>query len=130
MANYNWDNPNCPITKMARERNQNFFARDNGIPQIRLENNKGDIIKCSSCQKQRFKLYAKFGGITQDKKGKVVNTVPVKYNFSCACGKMLVIQEGTFSYAKVKYGCGAAKCPKDLKAMNKDCLKCEFIYEK
>lgn len=127
---YNWDNPNCPVVMAAIERNKEFFNRNNGIPEVKLENIEGKPIKCKGCNSQRFKMYTKFGGISYGKGGKVVNSVPIKYNFSCGCGKMLVILEGTFKYGRIKYGCKAVKCPLGKVKMDKGCITCEFIYEK
>lgn len=118
------------IKQRSRERTKRFFLAENGVKDVKLENINGTEILCSHCNAKRFKLYTKFGGTTYGKYNRVMNSVPIKYNFTCKCGEMLILIENTFKYAKIKYGCGTDNCPKSKTQMDRDCLTCQFIYEK
>lgn len=117
------------IERIAKERAKNFYISNQQIKSVKLINNNNEVIKCS-CGKFRWKMYKKWGGVVRGKYNRVVKDEPIKYNFICACGERLAINEGEFSYGKVRYGCSAGECPFGKTKMDRDCLTCKYIYEK
>lgn len=119
------------LEEQTRIRAKRFYYNNNGIPLTRLKNLQDEIIICK-CGNSRFKLYTKFGSKIYGKYKKLIKNNPTTFNFVCGCGKRLILLEEAFKYIGIKYGCAAKKgqCPKKLEKMNKDCLKCSFIYEK
>jgi hypothetical protein len=119
------------LESKIKERAKAFYHANNGIPFTRLKNREDKLIQCE-CGNTRFKLYTKFGQKVYGKYKKLIKDNPTTYNFICGCGLRLILREEMFSYVGIKYGCSAqkGKCPKSLTKMNKDCLKCNFVYEK
>jgi hypothetical protein len=120
------------IEKAARERARNFYTSSPQIKTVKLLNRESkEMIKCHECNNINFKFYRKVGmGMVLGKRNKIMSDLPYKHNFICKCGVRLILKEGTFEYAKLKYGCSAQKCPFGKVKMDKDCLKCKYIYEK
>lgn len=120
------------IEETVRDRAKKFYKKNIKLAK-KLENLEGYTYCCPNCNNEKYVLYTKFGGnLKFDKKGRPIqlSNVPATYNFICKCGSRLVLREGTFNYAKIKYGCKADKCPDGRTSMTKNCLKCQFIFEK
>lgn len=118
------------IERAVRERARNFYYKNNGIKTVKLVDLDGEAIKCNDCNNIHFKLYTKFGGEVRGKRNKIINCTPITYNFVCKCGNRIILKEGQFKYGKIKYGCSAGKCPFGKKSMDKECLRCKYLYEK
>lgn len=117
------------IEKNSRRRARDYYLSNPQINNVKLLDREKHVITCE-CGNYMFKLYKKFGGMTLGKRNKVMNDVPVVYNYVCKCGRRLVLKEDNFSFAKVRYGCSAGKCAFGKTKMGKDCLQCKYIYEK
>ena len=113
------------VKQVARD----FYINNKKINPVKLLDINGEVIKCE-CGNTLYKLYRKFGGITYGKYNKIMNNVPIRYNFVCKCGNRLVLVEGTFSYGKIKFGCSAGICTYGKKSMDKKCLSCKYLYQK
>lgn len=123
------------IEKKVRDFAKRFYNTNKISKPVRLLNAEGQIIVCEECKNEKYKLYTKFGGEVYDKKGRLASFTKTTYNFVCKCGRRLVLREGEFSYAKIKYGCNVANtstkvCPDKKIKMDQKCLKCRFCYEK
>jgi hypothetical protein len=112
------------------ERVKKFWYNNPQMKTFKMNNLEGEKIICE-CGNFRFKLYCKLGGqkILGQRK-KLLRIAPIIYNYVCSCGKVLVLHDGQFNLEKSKFGCGAKACPFGKKSMDKDCLGCEYIYEK
>lgn len=120
------------IEEGARRRAKDFYYNSPSVKAVKLSNSDTkEIIKCHECNNTHFKFYKKTGGLVISYyRNKVMKDNPFKHLFVCKCGIRLILTEGTFEYAKMKYGCSAGKCPYGQTKMTKDCLKCKYIYEK
>lgn len=117
------------LEKAVRERASEYFKRSRNIKTVKINTLDNKPMICE-CGKKDYKLYRKFGGVTRGKYNRVMNSVPVTHNYVCQCGRRLILKEGTFKFAKTKYGCSAGKCPFGKAKMDKGCLSCQYIYEK
>lgn len=117
------------LEEQCRVRAKKFYYANNGVTLTRLHDSQKNVIKCE-CGNSRFKLYTKFGSKVYGKYNRLIKNNPTKFNFVCSCGRRIILLEEMFKYIGIKYGCSAKVCPKSLTKMNKDCLKCQFIYEK
>lgn len=117
------------IERSTRERVKKFYKSNPQIKNVKLTHPEGEIITCE-CGNQLFKLYKKMGGIVLGKYNRVVKDNPVIYNYFCKCGRRQILKEGSFGFAKIKYGCSAGKCIYGKNKMDKDCLSCKYIFEK
>jgi hypothetical protein len=119
------------IERGARERARNYYQNSPQVKTVKLINKESnEDIKCPECENKNFKFYKKIGGMILGKRNKVISDMPIKHNYVCKCGVRLILTEGTFKHAKLKYGCAAGACPFSKKKMDKDCLSCKYIYEK
>jgi hypothetical protein len=120
------------IEKATRERAKNFYFTSPQIKTVKLNNKETkEPIKCQECGNLNFKFYQKLGGVILSYyRNRVMKNNPVKHVYICKCGVRLILPEDQFEFAKVKYGCSAGKCPYGKSKMDKDCLKCKYIYEK
>jgi hypothetical protein len=127
----NLDNSDM-IEQSSRQRAKNFYYTSPTIKTVKLVNkDTKEAIICPECNNQSFKFYRKIGGvILSSYRNRVMKNNPIKHTYICKCGIRLILEEDKFEYAKIKYGCSAGKCPFGLSKMNKDCLKCKYIYEK
>lgn len=120
------------IEKATRERAKNFYFSSPQIKTVKLLNKETkEIITCQECDNVNFKFYRKIGGVVLSYyKNRVMKNTPIKHTYICKCGIRLILTEGTFEFAKIKYGCSAGKCPFSKNKMDKSCLTCKYIYEK
>lgn len=121
------------IQKVARERAKQYWDRNPGMKTFKFEDLEKNVIQCRDCNRKKFKLYLKMGGFEirkTPKAKKVMKYIPAKFNYVCECGTVLVLNEGEFTHLKLKYTCGAGKCPFGKEKMDKDCLSCQYIIEK
>ena len=119
-----------PFEREVKEIAKRFYITNPQIKPVKLlysDNN--NVIKCN-CGKFKWKLYKKWGGIVRGKYRKIIKDNPVRYNFICECGNRLAIFEEEFKYGKITFGCSAGKCPFGKDKMDKNCLKCKYIYDK
>ena len=120
------------IEQAARKRAKNFYFTSPHIKTVKLLNsNTKEPIQCPECKNKNFKFYNKIGGIILSYyRNRVMKNNPIKHTYICKCGIRLILKEEDFEFAKIKYGCSAGKCPFSKTKMDKDCLKCKYIYEK
>lgn len=119
------------IEEAARKRAKNFYYNNPQIKTVKILNKETkESIKCPECENLSFKIYQKIGGVIIGNRNKVISNKPTKYVYICKCGIRLILPEDDIEFVKIKYGCAAQKCPYGLQKMNKDCLKCKYVYEK
>lgn len=121
------------ISEMAREAAIKFYNRNRKIKALRIIDMNDRIIVCN-CGNDKFKLYTSFGGEIYGKKNRLISFTNKTFNFVCSCGERIIVKDGEFSYAKVKYYCNISefkrKCPENKTKMSKSCLDCKFCKER